>query len=57
VRFIVLLAGVPGRRTGNVRTVFFSDVGIGVFEVTDGKITVWRAYFDLATLMKEWPQG
>jgi limonene-1,2-epoxide hydrolase len=52
-----LLAGVPGRRTGNVRTVFFSDVGIGVFEVTDGKITVWRAYFDLATLMKEWPQG
>jgi len=30
---------------------------VGVFEVTDGKITLWRDYFDLATLMKEWPQG
>jgi len=30
---------------------------VGVFEVSDGKITLWRDYFDLATLMKEWPQG
>ena len=27
----------------------------GVFEVHDGKITLWRDYFDLATIMKEWP--
>ena len=49
--------GVTGQRAGSVRTVLFFDVGIGVFEVTDGKITLWRDYFDLATLMKEWPQG
>lgn len=28
----------------------------GVFEVEDGKITVWRDYFDLATIMQHWPQ-
>jgi limonene-1,2-epoxide hydrolase len=27
----------------------------GVFEVHDGKITYWRDYFDLATIMSEWP--
>jgi limonene-1,2-epoxide hydrolase len=28
----------------------------GVFEVVDGKITVWRDYFDLATIMQHWPR-
>lgn len=28
----------------------------GVFEVHGGKITVWRDYFDLATIMQHWPQ-
>ena len=28
----------------------------GVFEVRDGKIAVWREYFDLATLFKAWPE-
>jgi limonene-1,2-epoxide hydrolase len=28
----------------------------GVFEVREGLIHVWREYFDLATLMKHWPQ-
>lgn len=28
----------------------------GVFEVRDGKIAVWREYFDLATLMTAWPE-
>ena len=27
----------------------------GVYEVEDGKITVWRDYFDLATIMSKWP--
>ncbi len=27
----------------------------GVFEVHDGKITVWNDYFDLAMLVKQWP--
>lgn len=27
----------------------------GVFEVQDGKITVWHDYFDLATIMAKWP--
>ncbi len=30
----------------------------GVWEIHDGRITVWREYFDaatLATIMKEWP--
>jgi limonene-1,2-epoxide hydrolase len=27
----------------------------GVFEVHDGRITLWRDYFDAATIMKEWP--
>ncbi|MGE3249974.1 MAG: limonene-1,2-epoxide hydrolase family protein [Hyphomonadaceae bacterium] len=27
----------------------------GVWEVRGGKITLWRDYFDLATIMKEWP--
>lgn len=30
---------------------------VGVFEVADGKITLWRDYFDLPTIMSEWPQG
>jgi len=28
----------------------------GVFEVKDGRIAVWRDYFDRATLMTHWPQ-
>ena len=28
----------------------------GVFRVEDGLITEWRDYFDLATIMSEWPQ-
>ena len=28
----------------------------GVFEVKDGLISVWRDYFDLATIMTHWPQ-
>jgi limonene-1,2-epoxide hydrolase len=28
----------------------------GVFELQDGKITVWREYYDLATIMQHWPQ-
>ena len=27
----------------------------GVYEVEDGKITVWRDYFDLNTIMSKWP--
>jgi limonene-1,2-epoxide hydrolase len=27
----------------------------GVFEVHDGRITTWRDYFDLATIMAHWP--
>jgi limonene-1,2-epoxide hydrolase len=27
----------------------------GVYEVENGKITVWRDYFDLATIMDKWP--
>lgn len=27
----------------------------GVFEVDDGRITVWRDYFDTATIMSQWP--
>lgn len=30
---------------------------VGIFEVKHGKVTCWRDYFDLATLMSEWPQG
>jgi len=29
----------------------------GVFEVKDGRITVWRDYFDLQTIMSKWPQA
>ena len=29
---------------------------VGVFEVTNGKISLWRDYFDLPTIMSEWPQ-
>jgi limonene-1,2-epoxide hydrolase len=28
----------------------------GVFEVRDGRIVLWRDYFDLATLMQRWPE-
>jgi len=28
----------------------------GVIEVKDGKIVVWREYFDLATLFRSWPE-
>lgn len=28
----------------------------GVLEVEDGKIKVWREYFDLATLVRQWPE-
>lgn len=29
----------------------------GVFEVHDGLITYWHDYFDVATIMSEWPAG
>jgi limonene-1,2-epoxide hydrolase len=29
----------------------------GVYEVHDGLITVWRDYFDAATIMSKWPTG
>ncbi len=29
----------------------------GIYEVHDGLITLWRDYFDLATIMSEWPAG
>jgi limonene-1,2-epoxide hydrolase len=29
----------------------------GVYEVHDGKITYWRDYFDLATIMSVWPSA
>ena len=29
----------------------------GVFEVRDGKITVWHDYFDRAYLQLQWPKG
>lgn len=29
----------------------------GVFEVHDGLITYWRDYFDVTTIMSEWPTG
>lgn len=29
----------------------------GVFEVQDGLIVYWRDYFDVATIMSEWPAG
>lgn len=28
----------------------------GIFEVRDGLITLWREYFDLATLFRQWPE-
>lgn len=30
---------------------------VGVFEVEDGKIRVWRDYFDAATIMQHWPRA
>ncbi|CAN5851125.1 limonene-1,2-epoxide hydrolase family protein [soil metagenome] len=27
----------------------------GVFEVHDGRIAVWRDYFDITTIMSQWP--
>lgn len=29
----------------------------GVFEIRDGLIAYWRDYFDVATIMSEWPTG
>jgi limonene-1,2-epoxide hydrolase len=29
----------------------------GVFEVHDGLISYWRDYFDIATIMPQWPTG
>lgn len=29
----------------------------GVWEVRDGRIELWREYFDLATLQKAWPSA
>jgi limonene-1,2-epoxide hydrolase len=29
----------------------------GVFEVTDGLITHWRDYFDVTTILSQWPTG
>lgn len=28
----------------------------GVVEVDNGQITVWREYFDMATLVRQWPE-
>ncbi len=28
----------------------------GVFKVENGRITMWRDYFDLPTIMNKWPQ-
>jgi len=28
----------------------------GVFEVRDGRITIWRDYFDVTTILGVWPQ-
>ena len=28
---------------------------VGIFEVENGLITLWRDYFDLATIMGKWP--
>lgn len=28
----------------------------GVFEVEDGMVTVWRDYFDMPTLVRQWPE-
>lgn len=30
---------------------------VGIFEVNDGKVTLWRDYFDLNTIMSQWPQA
>ncbi len=27
----------------------------GVFEIRDGRITLWRDYFDAATILSKWP--
>jgi limonene-1,2-epoxide hydrolase len=27
----------------------------GVFEVRDGRIALWRDYFDASTILKAWP--
>ena len=27
----------------------------GVFEVHEGRITIWRDYFDAATILSQWP--
>lgn len=29
---------------------------MGLWEVEDGKIKVWREYFDLETLFRQWPE-
>ncbi|MBI1260115.1 MAG: hypothetical protein GC184_00160 [Rhizobiales bacterium] len=29
----------------------------GIFEIRDGKIALWRDYFDLATIMTKWPSA
>ena len=29
----------------------------GIFEVRDGKIMLWRDYFDAATIMSKWPSA
>ena len=29
--------------------------GTGIFEVREGKIALWRDYFDLPTIMSKWP--
>ena len=29
----------------------------GVFEVSDGRITFWRDYFDAATILSQWPSA
>ena len=29
----------------------------GVFEIEDGRIRYWRDYFDVATILSEWPTG
>jgi limonene-1,2-epoxide hydrolase len=29
---------------------------VGVFEIDQGRIRVWREYFDLGTLLQQWPE-
>lgn len=60
--FIVLRAAVQGNIVFTERldrhlieTGWVELPVTGVFEIRDGKIAVWRDYFDLGTIMRQWP--